>query len=116
MLFEYHESSLKSGVYQIRNLINGKVYIGSAKEFKERGRSHLRSLQNQKHHNKHLQAAFNKDGTNNFIFEVLEVVKGNKLVRTKKEQKYLSRYFDNWEGCYNFQKNTIAIDKVNDLS
>ncbi len=107
MLFNYNENSLKSGVYQIRNLINGKVYIGSAKRFKERGKDHLRSLERGKHHNKHLQASWNKYGTDNFVFEVIEVVNKNKKERQACEQKYIDSYLKNWEQCYNISKKSI---------
>lgn len=61
----------QSGIYQIRNLVNGKVYVGSAKKFKTRWGKHKSSLNLNKHHSKHLQSAWNKHGANNFVFEPL---------------------------------------------
>ena len=64
----------KSGIYQIRNTENGKVYIGSTNNLHERKRSHFKSLQKNKHHNKHLQNVYNKYGRKIFVFEVLEEI------------------------------------------
>lgn len=64
---------MKYGIYQIRNLINNKCYIGSAagKGFNNRWKSHINDLKKQKHHSSKLQNAWNKYGIENFIFEVL---------------------------------------------
>ena len=38
---------------------------------------------------------------------MIEVVDGDKLARTTKEQAYIDEYLDAWDGCYNFQKKAI---------
>ncbi len=111
MEFKYEGNSLKSGVYKITNTVTGKVYIGSAKSFKKRGYQHLRSLEKGIHQNKHLQHAFNIDGTNAFVFEVLEIVDGTQTDRLTVEQKYLDTFLENWELCYNFKQKTVAKDR-----
>lgn len=58
--------SSKSGIYQIRNLVNGKVYIGSACRLNSRKSDHLRSLQRGNHVNQKLQRAWNKYGPSAF--------------------------------------------------
>jgi group I intron endonuclease len=64
---------LVTGAYCIRNLSNGKVYVGGAyKSFDHRCGLHLRDLRRGKHHNRHLQAAWNKYGESSFVFEILE--------------------------------------------
>ena len=108
MQFKYEGQSRKSGVYRITNIVNGKVYIGSAKEFKRRSKEHLRSLEKGVHQNKHLQAAFNNDGTDAFVFDVLEVVLGDQAARFQVEQTYLDQYLEDWTRCYNFKKKTVA--------
>ena len=109
MEFKYEGNSLKSGVYKITNKINNKIYIGSAKLFKVRASQHLSSLEKQKHQNKHLQASFNKHGSDAFLFEVLEVVKGDKLQRTQREKELLDEQIilNKWDECYNISKNPI---------
>lgn len=88
----------KSGVYQIRNLINGHLYIGSAKNLCTRFRSHFARLRRNNHVNKHLQAAYNKYGADNFIFEVIEYCPEE--VRFNIEQYWIDKYFDK-KTCYN---------------
>jgi group I intron endonuclease len=62
-----------AGVYRIRNLVNGKVYIGStASDLAYRWREHRKRLRGGQHGNRHLQSAWNKYGEHNFIFEVIE--------------------------------------------
>lgn len=107
----YNGHSNKSGIYQIRNLNNGKVYVGSTKGFKQRFTQHLNSLKKGTHHNKHLQSAFIQDGTDSFIFEVLEVVEGEQETRLLVEQNHLDYYQENWEMCYNFKKETEASSR-----
>ena len=65
---------MSSGIYKIRNLVNGKVYIGSAVNFKRRWDYHKSRLNNNSHNNIHLQNAWNKNGQENFVFEVVEEV------------------------------------------
>ena len=40
----------KGGIYKIKNIINGKVYIGSAIYFIKRWSVHKSELKNNKHH------------------------------------------------------------------
>lgn len=64
---------MNTGVYRIRNTVNGKAYVGSAsRSFKERWGSHRRQLRYGTRHSKHLQNAWNKYGESVFEFEVLE--------------------------------------------
>lgn len=113
MEFIYNENSLKSGIYRITNKVNGKIYIGSCKLFKVRAYQHLKSLRNNSHQNKHLQSAFNKDREDAFIFEVLEVIEGDKISRTQREKELFDIEIQsgNWENCYNFQKNPVSNER-----
>jgi len=104
MKFIYDGHSNKSGVYKIINTKNGRIYIGSAKRFKERASEHLRLLRKGTSHNKFLQADFNKCGKEAFDFCVVEVVEGNRKARLLIEKKYLDKYYDGQKMCYNFLK------------
>lgn len=76
------------GVYQIRNLVTGKVYIGSTTEsFDKRFKHHKFCLNANKHKNSYLQNAWNKYTQDNFIFEILEILDKSDCLNV--EQKYL---------------------------
>lgn len=81
------------GIYKITCLSNNKFYIGSSIELEYRIRTHLGSLRKNKHRNKHLQAAYNKYGENNFIVECIEACP----VTTTQDEVILleQKYLDN---------------------
>ncbi len=60
------------GVYLIRNLVNGKIYVGSSFDIQRRWREHKNRLLRGQHHSANLQAAWLKYGALAFEFEVLE--------------------------------------------
>ena len=62
------------GIYCIRNVANGKIYIGSSTKMQKRVRKHIGCLRNNTHDNRHLQAAFNKFGEDDFEIFVLATV------------------------------------------
>lgn len=76
-------SRLSSGIYKIINSLTGKFYIGSAVNLKSRWRNHRFDLANGDHHNKHLQNAWNKYGSDAFVFEILEEVNLTELIQTE---------------------------------
>ena len=78
----------KSGIYQIRNLVNGKVYVGSAVNLHRRALAHFNKLLHQSHHSIKLQRAYNKYGPDNLTFEVLEYVEEENLL--EREQYYIN--------------------------
>jgi len=53
---------MASGIYQIKNTLNGKFYVGSAVNIKQRWSTHISSLNKNNHHSGHLQNAWNKYG------------------------------------------------------
>ncbi len=65
----------QTGVYVIKNLCDGKVYVGSTSQgFRKRWHEHRRHLRKGTHGSAHLQHAWNRDGEASFEFAVLEVV------------------------------------------
>ena len=52
----------KSGIYLITNLINNKVYVGSAANILKRWNDHIRTLKGNKHPNIFIQRSWNKYG------------------------------------------------------
>jgi group I intron endonuclease len=108
MLFDYQGNSLKSGVYKLTNLSNNRIYIGSAKGFKQRWYQHHYALKNNKHSNGFLQADYNKCGTEAFVFEVLEVTSGDRQERLLLEEKYISQFYDKGQSCYNLCRKAVS--------
>jgi len=71
---EYKERVKPSGVFQIKNIANGKVLLGSSLNLEgllNRNRFMLRS---NGHPNKELQNDWNELSPDQFIFEILETV------------------------------------------
>lgn len=81
---------MKSGIYKFTNIINNKVYIGSAVNLKTRRNGHLSDLRLNKHKNKRLQFAFNKYKEINFKWEIIEYCKIEDLLI--REQYYLDTF------------------------
>lgn len=100
MEFVYSENQNAAGVYKITNAVNDRIYIGSTKCFRIRWNSHARQLKQAKHCNKFLQRDYDKCGTDQFKFEILEVVAERDL-RVLKEEQYLNKYYDGCVNCYN---------------
>lgn len=59
------------GIYYIEDL-KGRRYIGSSADIDKRIQLHFRQLNNQSHHNVHLQRAYDKHGRDYFTWGVLE--------------------------------------------
>ena len=54
------------GIYKIVNHATGQCYVGQSQRAQKRIKEHFRLLRWGKHHNQHLQNAYNKYGPNNF--------------------------------------------------
>lgn len=63
---------MNCGVYLIKNIINGKEYVGSSRNLKRRERAHWNSLKAGAHRNGYLQNAYNLYGRQSFVFVILE--------------------------------------------
>jgi len=79
-----------SGIYQIRNTINNKVYIGLSKNTENRIYSHKKCLIRNLHENIHLQSSFNKYGESVFLFEMIEECDEDKL--SEREKYWIKKY------------------------
>ena len=83
-------------IYRILNIVNQKIYVGSAICFITRRYKHLHELRHNKHSNSKLQRAYNKYGEENFIFEILEKVENkNDLINIEQKFIYLLNPFYN---------------------
>lgn len=83
---------MQSGIYRIRNTVNGKVYIGSAKNFIKRWKRHQTSLDKNKHCNIRLQRSYNIHGKTSFVYEIIELVEYEKNKIIERENYYIQLY------------------------
>ena len=82
--------SLKlSGIYQIKNNINGRRYIGKSSNISFRWISHISNLSLNQHSNSELQKDYNDLGVTAFTFSILELV-NNSIDLLSNEQKYIN--------------------------
>lgn len=83
------------GIYQIRNLVNQKKYLGSTVAeggFYIRWSIHTSDLKLGKHHSIHLQRAWNKYGAEVFVFEIVEpLTRSVDMGDEEWKEHYLSR-------------------------
>lgn len=81
---------MESGIYQIKNKSNNKVYIGSSIDVQKRFYKHLWMLRKNCHDNQYLQKSFNFYGENLFEFSVLELCESKNLV--ERENYYIDLF------------------------
>jgi group I intron endonuclease len=95
------------GVYGIFNSTTGKVYIGSAVRVERRWTDHRHFLRIGRHHSPHLQAAWEKDGEDAFLWVVLESCSSGNLQAT--EQKWIDSFDSaNRTHGYNVSRSSVA--------
>lgn len=78
------------GIYKITCIPTNKIYIGSSKNIYSRWNNHRWCLENNQHHNYFLQKDWNEYGSDNFIFEILELCEFQEQFNL--EQDYLDEY------------------------
>lgn len=74
-----------SGIYEIVNVTNGKRYVGSAVNIRQRWRKHRNHLKAGTHHNAHLSAAWRKYGEEKFRLRVICACPLESLVSKEQE-------------------------------
>ena len=72
---EYQERVKPAGVFQVKNIANGKVLLGSSLNLEGPLNRHRFMLKVGSHTNKALQKDWDEFGPDKFVFEILEVVK-----------------------------------------
>lgn len=71
---QYKESERQAGVFQIKNTINGRVFLGSSLNLHGPLNKHRFALKLGGHPCAALQKDYNQHGADAFVFEILEVV------------------------------------------
>lgn len=96
-------------IYAIKCDKTNKCYVGSTCQFSRRKSRHLRELNNNIHHSKKLQRAWNKHEQNSFYFEILESNVNNTDL-LKKEENWIN-YMNSYEDGYNSYKTPFTSPK-----
>jgi group I intron endonuclease len=92
----YKEMKSQVGVFQIRNTVNRKIFIGSSTDLKAIWNRIRAELKFGTHANKILQQEWNELGEPNFVFEILSEIKQDdegKRIDYRKEAKELENMF-----------------------
>jgi group I intron endonuclease len=107
---------MKSGIYKIINVVNNKFYVGSAVNLRRRKARHFTELRNNRHNNRHLQAAWAKYGEKSFVFVVVEEVADTTKLLTA-ENVWLKEHVGK-DYCYNIGVDATApmLGKSGELS
>lgn len=91
-----------TGIYSIRNLVTGDLYIGSSKDIRVRLETHLKDLRGDRHHSEYLQRAWNKYEEGNFEFKCIdELLEGDSNERLIEVEQF---WIDVLQPTYNMSK------------
>lgn len=74
MILDYKQNPPPSGVYQIKNLVNGKILVGKSSNVNGALNRDRFSLNLGSHRSRELQREWNQFGEENFAFSVLEML------------------------------------------
>lgn len=106
----YKETAIEAGIYQIKNNVNEKLFVGSTRNLKTLHGKKF-ELEMGTNTNKELQEEWNQFGKDAFEFEVLEVLKkketgyfDEKNELKKLEEKWLNKLQPYGERGYNREK------------
>lgn len=91
-----------TAIYKIRNIVNGKFYVGSTVDARVRFQCHRRLLRRGAHHCKPLQYSWNKHGEDAFKFEIVERVDSNEELFDA-ENRWLAEHHGK-PHCYNISR------------
>lgn len=71
---KYKENLPEMGIFQIKNIVNGKIFIGYSKNLHGKSNSYKFQLNSNVHMNRELQNEYNEFGEDKFVFEILDVL------------------------------------------
>lgn len=80
------------GIYMIKCIASGRIYIGQSVNIKGRAHEHRRALEKGIHNNKIMQNNFNKYGKESFYIKIVEKIKN--VEELTEREVY-------WADCYN---------------
>ncbi len=91
LLEQYKQIKTYMGVVQVKNTINGKIYLDSYSNLKNRWLHIQGQLDTGRHPNSQLQKDWNEFGPEAFTYEVLEEKDTEKITDVKWELKQLEK-------------------------
>lgn len=107
---QFKEIKIEAGIFQIKNIKNDKVFIGSTRNFKTLNGTKF-SLENGSYSNKMLQKEWSEYGKDAFEIEILEILKAKddpyyneKEELEKLEEKWLNQLQPYGEHGYHQEK------------
>jgi hypothetical protein len=71
---QYKQTVQPMGIYQIKNITNGKIFLGNSKNLPGKLNSVKFQLEHGSHPNAELQKDFSEFGEKNFSFEVIDTL------------------------------------------
>jgi len=109
---KYIQTMQPMGVYQVKNLTNGKIFIDSGQNIQGKINSCKFQLSLGSHMNKALQEDFNKIGLDNFAFEIIDLLepKEDKKIDYTDDLKMLEEIWI--EKCQPFDENGYNKRKI----
>lgn len=117
LINKYKQTVQPMGIYQIRNVTNGKIYIGSAKDLRGRINSNKFQLKMGSHLNKELQKDYNEIGLEGFSFDILDYLKPKEELQYDYtedlkvlEEMWLEKLRPYNESGYNSQKIKLDVN------
>lgn len=107
---------MKAYIYQIRNKVNQKIYVGSTRQKDPKTRwytGHINFLKRGDHNNQRLQHSFNKHGEENFVFEVLEEFECDGVTCIQEREQ---AYIDKLNPEYNIVRKVVRNEGLYELN
>ena len=71
---QYKQTLPPMGIYRIKNVVNGKIFVGSSLNLHGKSNSFKFQLRSGLHVNSELQKDFNTFGEENFVFEIVDTL------------------------------------------
>jgi hypothetical protein len=88
-------------IYEIKNVLSNKTYIGETTRGELRWKEHLCDLRGNRHQNRDLQQDFNKHGEEAFEWSIIKEHPKDKNILLLEEARELERRMDKGDDLYN---------------